>query len=136
MSGVYASAVQSAFSGGLDLTTGTITAYLVTGNYTPNYGTHSQLSDVSAGYRQADTALSNVSLAVVGTGVALTADSATFAAATGDPVTQVVIAQGNTLIACADSFGAGPGGTTVPLNGSDVTITWDSAGLMTIQQGS
>jgi len=127
MSGVYASAVQSAFSGGMDLTTGTITAYLVTGNYTPNYGTHSLLSDVPAGDRVASTTLSNVSLSIDGTDVRFTADSAVFTAVTGDPVTQVVVADDAGLLCCIDDFGAGPGNSTFPPNGSDVTINWASS---------
>lgn len=135
MSGVYASAVQSALSGSLDLTTGTVTAYLVTSAYTPDLGAHSTLSDVPSGARQADTDISGVSVEADGSTVRFTANPSVFTAATGDPVTQVVVALGSALVAVVDDFGAGSGNTSLDLNGSDVTITWSVDGVFYAAQG-
>ena len=128
MAGVYTAALDSMMTGSLDLTGGTATAYLVTGAYTPNLDTHASVSDVPAGARQASATVSGRSVS----GGVFAASPTTFTAATGDDVSAVVVTVDDALVAYVDDFGAGPGGTTLSLNGSDVTVNWPGTGIIAV----
>src|SRR5690625_1880079 len=128
MAGVYTAALDSMMTGNLDLTGGTATAYLVSAAYTPNLETHGVLADVPAGARQASATVSGRSVS----GGVFAASPTTFTAATGDDVSAVVVTVDDALVAYVDDFGAGPGGTTLSLNGSDVTVNWAAAGILAL----
>lgn len=128
MAGVYTSALDAMMTGDLDLTGGTASAYLVSSGYTPNLGTHQTLADVPTEARQATAPVAGRAVS----GGVFTASPTTFTAATGDAVTAVVVAVDDQLVAYVDDFGAGPGGTTMPLNGSDVTVNWSSTGILAL----
>lgn len=128
MASWYTSALESALSGGLDLPTGPVTAVLVSAGYTFSAG-HSALADIPAGAREATAAVSGVSVS----GGAVSASPTTFPAATGDPVKGVALLCNGALVAWFDDFGAGPGNTTLALNGSDITVNWHSNGVVALQ---
>jgi len=128
MAGVYGTALDKMMTGDLDLTGGDATAYLVSAAYTPDLGTHSVVADVPSAARQASAPVAGRS---VSAGV-FTASPTTFTAATGDDVRAVVVAVGDDLVAYVDDFGAGPGGTTLSLNGSDVTVNWAASGIVAL----
>lgn len=119
MSGFYQAQYQAFME---TLEAGTITAHLVTSGYTPNYGTHSLLSDVPSAARQASAPLSSVEV-VDGW---LRAAPTNFENAMGDPVSMIVLEHDGALIGVVDDFGSGPGQTELALNGSTVTANWST----------
>ena len=128
MAGVYTAALDSMMTGGLDLTGGTATAYLVSAAYSPNLDTHGAVADIPSAARQASAPVSGRSVS----GGVFTASPTTFTAATGDDVSAVVVTVDDQLVAYVDDFGAGPGGTNLSLNGSDVTVNWPGSGIIAL----
>ena|SRR5690625_4387708 len=128
MAGVYRTALDKMMTGGLDLTGGEATAYLVSAAYSPNLETHGAIADVPSAARQATASVAGRSVS----GGAFAASPTTFTAATGDDVRAVVVAVDGDLVAYVDDFGAGPGGTTLSLNGSDVTVNWPGTGIIAL----
>lgn len=126
MAGVYRMALDKMMTGTLDLTGGTATAYLVSAGYSPDLTTHGVTADVPTAARQASATVAGRAVS----GGVFSASPTTFTAATGDPVKAVVVEVDGDLVAYVDDFGAGPGGTTLSLNGSDVTINWAPAGIV------
>lgn len=105
------------------LTDGDVTAWLVTSAYTPNLGTHSDISDVPSATREASAVLTGVT---VNDGW-LQANPTDFENATGDPVSMIVLEHDGDLIGYVNDFGSGPGQTELALNGSTVTATWSTS---------
>lgn len=132
MAGWYATGLAKALAGDLDTTT--VTAHLVTDGYTYS-ATHSLLSEVPTGDREATQALASVQVTSDATGAQLEAADTTFSAATGDPVVAVVVEANGDLLFYHDDFGAGAGNTTLPLNGSDVTVQWPGGVVARINLG-
>src|SRR5690625_5210490 len=128
MAGVYGTALDKMMTGELDLEGGAATAYLVSAAYTPNLDTHSVIADVPSAARQASAQVSGRDV----DGGVFTAAPTTFTAATGDDVSAVVVTVDDQLVAYVDDFGAGPGGTTLSLNGSDVTVNWAASGIVAL----
>jgi len=128
MAGVYTTALDKMMTGGLDLTGGEATAYLVSAAYSPNLETHGAIADVPSAARQATASVAGRSVS----GGAVAASPTTFTAATGDDVRAVVVAVDGDLVAYVDDFGAGPGGTSLSLNGSDVTVNWPGTGIVAL----
>lgn len=127
MASWYTSALDSALTGALDLETGPVTAVLVSSGYTFS-ASHSALADIPSGAREATASVSGVSVS----GGVVSADPTTFTAATGDPVKGVAVLCDGALVAWHDDFGAGPGNTTLSLNGSDVTVNWGGGAVAKI----
>lgn len=125
MASWYTPALTAALSGDLDLPSGPVTAVLVSGAYTFS-ANHSALADIPSGAREATASVTGVSVS----GGVMQANPTTFPAAAGDPVKGVALLCDGALVAWFDDFGAGPGSTTLALNGSDVTVNWSGAGLV------
>lgn len=128
MAAVYKSALDVMLTDGLDLESATVTAYLVSAGYTPNFDTDTTLTDVPAGSREASATVAGKQ---VQAGV-FTASPTTFENATGSPVKAIVLTSGSQLVAYVDDFGAGPGQTELALNGSDITANWASSGIIAL----
>lgn len=125
MASWYTSALNAALTGGLDLETGPVTAVLVSSGYTFN-ASHTALADIPTAAREATASVLGVSVS----GGEVTASPTTWAAATGDPVKGIALLCSDDLVAWIDDFGAGPGNTTLALNGSDITANWHSDGIV------
>ena len=118
MSGTYDSFRENVLKGDRDLD-GTVTAHLLTAAYTfdATDDTTGDLTGVAA-------------TATVGsksfTGGRFSSGPVVFTAVTGpNPVVAVAFSVGGNLVAYENDFGAGPGNTSIPLNGSDIQITPD-----------
>ena len=125
---VYTAALDGMMTGDIDLTGGTAQAWLVTSAYTPDYSTHQSISDVPSGARVLSAPISGRQV----TGGVFTASPTTFEAAEGPDVSAVVVEVDGDLVAYVDDFGAGPGQTTLSLNGSDVTVNWAASGIIAL----
>src|SRR5690625_4072883 len=128
MAGVYTAALDSMMTGSLDLTGGTATAYLVSAAYTPNLDTHGAVADIPSAARQASAPVSGRPAS----GGVFTASPTAFTAASGDAGPAVGVPVADQLVAYVDDFGAGPGGTNLSLNGSDVTVNWPGSGIIAL----
>lgn len=128
MASWYTSALTDALTGELDLETGPVQAVLVSAGYTFS-AAHSTLADIPAGAREGTAAVTGVTVS----GGVMSANPTTWNAATGDPVKGVALLSNSRLVAWFDDFGAGPGATTLALNGSDVTVNWHSSGVIALQ---
>lgn len=128
MAGVYDAATDGMLTGDIDVIGGEVRAWLVTDAYTPNYSTHSAISDVPSGARVMSAVVTGKNV----TNGRFTASGTTFAAATGPDVSAIVLEAAGTLLAYVDDFGAGPGGTTLSLNGSDITVNWPGTGIIAV----
>lgn len=121
----YTSALDAALTGDLDLEGGAVTAVLVSESYVFS-ASHTALSDIPAGAREGTASVTGVNVA----GGKVTANPTTWTAATGDPVKGIALLCDGALVAWIDDFGAGPGNTTLALNGSDVTANWHTDGII------
>lgn len=128
MAGVYSAATDGMLTGDIDVINDEVRAWLVTDAYTPNYSTHAAIADVPSGARVMSAVVTGKNV----TNGRFTANGTTFAAATGPDVTAVVVEADGTLLAYVDDFGAGPGGTTLSLNGSDITVNWPGTGIIAV----
>ena len=129
MTGVYLAARQAGLTGGNNLVAGTVTAHLCTAAYTPDYVAHTSTTSLGASVVKTTT-LTGKSLS----GESFTSTPAVFTAVTGaQPATQVILSVGTALIACIDDFGAGPGATTMPLNGSDIQLQPSAQGWIRVR---
>lgn len=117
MSATFRSARQAGLTSGNALLTGVVTAHLCTAAYTPVYDTHATTASLTGVVKT--TTLTGKSI----TGDSFTSNAALFTAVSGgSPAIQVVLSCDGNLIGVIDDFGAGPRGTSIPLNGSDIEI--------------
>lgn len=121
MSGLYDDGRNGFLDGTHDWDTDAFDAYLVDDTYTPNYGTHDNLSDITANQRMAGPVALASKTASAGVADADdTAFGAVSAGSTSGTCAGVVIVKNGTndLVSYTDlSFDA---------NGSTVTVRWDS----------
>lgn len=122
---VYTSAKNKLLDGTMDLTSGTVTAYLVSSGYTPSAG-HSNISSVSAGARLDSAAVTGRSVSAG----KLTASTTTFTNATSGTAVAIVITHGSNLVGYQDDLGNGSGNTSLVLDGSDVVLNWGADGVL------
>ena len=104
-----------------NLLTSTVNAYLVSGDYTFDPA-HTSLASIAAGNREGPVVLAGKSV----TAGRFKVDPFAFEEAATPPasVRAVVLVVGaNDLLCYLDDFGAGAGGTTIALNGSDIIVT-------------
>lgn len=122
MSNVYKSARELGLTTGMSLAASTVTAHLLPASYTPNYDSHTTTADLP-------TSLATATLGTkTTTGGKFSSAPIVFTAVTNaTPAAKVVLSVGGNLVACIDDFGAGPGNTSLPLNGSNITVTPNSS---------
>lgn len=122
MSATYTSAKERSLTTGLNLLAGTVTAHLVTDAYVPS-ASHTTVSQLGANVVKTAT-LAGKAIA----GGKFTSSPIVFSAVTGaSPAVRIVFSVGTDLVGYADDFGAGPGATSMPLNGSDIQVSPDPA---------
>lgn len=138
-SAIFNSFKRDIANGAIDLDTDTIKVMLVTSSYTPDIDAHTKRSDITnevsgTGYSSGGSALANKTVTANNTtdkGV-FDADDLTWSTATITARGAVLYksrggaSSADELIAYID-FGADKTST-----GSDFTITWDSAGILTL----
>ena len=133
---VYQEAARQCAAGGLLWTTGEFRVVLVSGDYVPNFATHSALAHVAAGARLVTSPVPLTGKTIVASGgvSVLDADDLPFGAVTtGVPIVGAVLYRVGATEATSPLL-AYIAGSPFPFTGDSgpVTVKWDALGVLRI----